>query len=47
MKFAKSAFGKMMVYNLRPINEDGANKISLRQAQKNFITFGACEEGCI
>ncbi len=25
----------------------GANIPSLRQAQKNFIVFGACEEDCI
>ena len=24
--------------------EGGANEVSLRQAQKNFIAFGACEE---
>lgn len=30
-----------------PDYEKGANTSSLRQAQKNFILFGACEEGCI
>jgi len=30
-----------------PDYEGGANEISLRQAQKNFIKFGACEEYCI
>ncbi|CAI3676883.1 Membrane protein [Clostridium neonatale] len=24
--------------------QDGANKVSLRQAQKNYIEFGACEK---
>lgn len=28
-----------------PDYEGGANKVSLRQAQKNFLQFGACEEG--
>jgi hypothetical protein len=27
-----------------PDYEGGANEVSLRQAQKNFIRFGACEE---
>jgi len=27
--------------------EGGANTPSLRQAKKNFIIFGACEERCI
>jgi Cysteine-rich CPCC len=27
--------------------QGGANKASLRQAQQNFIRFGACEEGMI
>ncbi|MCU5516625.1 MULTISPECIES: CPCC family cysteine-rich protein [Bacillus] len=27
-----------------PDFEGGANEVSLRQAQKNFIAFGACEE---
>ncbi|MCU5433057.1 CPCC family cysteine-rich protein [Bacillus mobilis] len=27
--------------------EGGANEVSLRQAQKNFITFGACEEAFV
>jgi hypothetical protein len=27
--------------------EGGANEVSLRQAQKNFIAFGACEECCV
>ncbi|MEK9197184.1 CPCC family cysteine-rich protein [Ureibacillus sp. FSL E2-3493] len=30
-----------------PDYEGGANIPSLRQAQKNFIEFGACEERCI
>ncbi|TKG99763.1 hypothetical protein FC678_26000 [Peribacillus simplex] len=30
-----------------PDYEGGANEVSLRQAQKNFFKFGACEEGCI
>lgn len=30
-----------------PDYEGGANEVSLRQAQKNFIKFGACEEKCI
>ncbi|WP_113885791.1 MULTISPECIES: CPCC family cysteine-rich protein [Cytobacillus] len=25
----------------------GANNPSLRQAQKNYLVFGACEDGCI
>jgi len=28
----------------RPDYEGGANKVSLRQAQKNFQEFGACEK---
>ena len=28
-----------------PDYEGGANNVSLRQAQKNFLQFGACEEG--
>lgn len=27
--------------------EGGANEVSLRQAQKNFIAFGACEGCCV
>lgn len=27
-----------------PDFEGGANEVSLRQAQKNFIAFGACDE---
>lgn len=27
-----------------PDSDGGANKVSLRQAQKNFIEFGACEK---
>ncbi len=27
-----------------PDDEDGANRVSLRQAQKNFAEFGACEK---
>lgn len=30
-----------------PDYEGGANGPSLRQAQKNFIAFGACEESMI
>ena len=30
-----------------PDYEGGANEVSLKQAQKNFINFGACEEYCI
>ncbi|MGM0924766.1 MAG: CPCC family cysteine-rich protein [Bacillota bacterium] len=30
-----------------PDFEGGANQASLRQAQQNFVKFGACEEGCI
>lgn len=30
-----------------PDYEGGANIPSLRQAQRNFVTFGACEERCI
>ena len=30
-----------------PDYEGGANEVSLRQAQKNFIKFGACEEDCL
>ena len=30
-----------------PDYEGGANRVSLRQAQKNFIKFGACEEDMI
>ncbi|MGM0878372.1 MAG: CPCC family cysteine-rich protein [Bacillota bacterium] len=30
-----------------PDYEDGANEGSLRQAQQNFIKFGACSEGSI
>ncbi|MGM7637493.1 CPCC family cysteine-rich protein [Bacillus sp. Hm123] len=30
-----------------PDYEGGANEVSLRQAQKNFNKFGACEEVCI
>lgn len=26
-------------------NDDGANKVSLRQAQKNFLQFGHCGDG--
>jgi Cysteine-rich CPCC len=28
----------------KPEHEGGANKVSLRKAQKNFIEFGACDE---
>jgi len=30
-----------------PDYEGGANQPSLKQAQKNFLKFGACEEGMI
>ncbi|WHY96907.1 CPCC family cysteine-rich protein [Peribacillus simplex] len=30
-----------------PEYEGGANEVSLWQAQKNFVKFGAYEEGCI
>lgn len=30
-----------------PDFEGGANRASLRQAQQNFIGFGACEKECI
>ncbi|WP_042889398.1 CPCC family cysteine-rich protein [Bacillus cereus] len=30
-----------------PDFEGGANEVLLRQAQKNFIAFGACEECCV
>ena len=30
-----------------PDYEDGANKVSLRQGQKNFSEFGACEKEMI
>jgi hypothetical protein len=30
-----------------PDYEGGANKVSLRQAQKNYLKFGACEEEAI
>jgi len=30
-----------------PTYEGGANKVSLKQAQKNFIEFGACEKDMI
>ncbi|KRE57465.1 CPCC family cysteine-rich protein [Paenibacillus sp. Soil750] len=30
-----------------PDYEGGANEVSLRQGQANFIKFGACEERCI
>ncbi|MBT2673185.1 hypothetical protein J7E95_20460 [Streptomyces sp. ISL-14] len=30
-----------------PDYEGGANEVSLWQAQKNFVKFGAGEEGCI
>jgi hypothetical protein len=30
-----------------PDYEGGANDVSLRQAQRNFIKFGACQEDCI
>lgn len=29
---------------LDPDSDGGANKVSLRQAQKNFVLFGACDE---
>jgi hypothetical protein len=30
-----------------PDDEDGANRVSLRQGQKNFIAFGACKREMI
>lgn len=30
-----------------PDYEGGANEVSLRQGQRNFMEFGACEESCI
>ncbi len=30
-----------------PELEGGANKVSLLQARKNFLEFGACEETCL
>ncbi|MGM1019065.1 MAG: CPCC family cysteine-rich protein [Bacillota bacterium] len=30
-----------------PEFEGGANKVSLRQGQRNYEEFGACEERCI
>jgi len=30
-----------------PDYEGGANEISLRQAQQNFIKFGACDKGSL
>jgi hypothetical protein len=30
-----------------PDYDGGANNPSLRQAQKNYLVFGACEDGCI
>jgi hypothetical protein len=30
-----------------PNYEGGANEVSLRQAQHNFIKFGACDEGSL
>jgi hypothetical protein len=30
-----------------PDYEGGANRVSLRQGQKNFLLFGACEEDMI
>ncbi len=45
MKFVIYVAGKMMRYSLTdPDFEGGVNEVSLRQAQKNFIAFGACEE---
>ncbi len=32
---------------LNPDDKEGANNVSLRQAQKNFLEFGACDEGSI
>ena len=47
MKFAVYVTGKMMRYSLTILTRGGANEASLRQAQKNFIAFGACEECCV
>ncbi|MCT4596518.1 MAG: CPCC family cysteine-rich protein [Vallitalea sp.] len=30
-----------------PSYEGGTNRVSLRQAQKNFIDFGACDTDCL
>lgn len=30
-----------------PDYKGGANKVSLRQAQQNYVNFGACEKGFI
>jgi hypothetical protein len=30
-----------------PDFEGGANRVSLRQAQRNFVAFGACEEWAV
>ncbi len=30
-----------------PNYEGGANRVSLKQGQKNFLEFGACEKSCI
>lgn len=41
-------FWKMMEFSiLIPTMRGGTNIPSLRQAQKNYVSFGACEERCI
>ena len=35
------------VQYIDPDYEGGTNIPSLRQAQKNYVSFGACEERCI
>ena len=48
MIFAAFVFGKTMELDTRnPDYEGGANEVSLKQAQQNFIKFGACDEGSI
>ena len=48
MKFVTYVFGKRIHIQFKePDYEGGANEVSLRQAQENFIVFGACEKRCI
>ncbi len=44
MIFAVFVFG---VQYIDPDYEGGANGVSLKQAQQNFIKFGACDVGSI
>ena len=47
-RYVQFVFGKMTAFNFYDYDfVGGANTPSLRQAQKNFIIFGACEERCI